>query len=82
MRKYSRRNKTARLALGVLWLIVIILVVRQLLVGTVAVTDGTSSPSGAATGSQLLNDVQSGQDLQGSSLPLDVSSPQETAKPN
>jgi len=80
MRKQSAKRKQARTLLGIFWIIIIGLAIWQLS-RPMEETASTVVP-GAATGSQLLNDVGSGQALQGSDLPLNIESPQETAKPN
>ena len=80
MRKQSAKKRQMRMLLGLLW-IVVIGVAIWLIQRPVSEEASTVAP-GAATGAQLLNDVGSGQALQGSELPLGVSSPQQTAKPN
>lgn len=80
MRKQSAKKRQVRMLLGLLWVAIIVVAIwlwRQ------PAEDKTSTVvPGAITSDQLLNDVGSGQALQGSPLPLGVSSPQQTAKPN
>lgn len=79
MRKRSRDKTVGRWLVSLLWIAVIGLVVWQLRQSKVESTS-TLTP-GAATGSQLTNEVESGSALQGSSLPVRADSPQQTAKP-
>lgn len=79
MRKRSHDKTVWRWLVLLLWIVVIWLVVWTLRQSKVEITS-TLAP-GAATGSQLTNDVESGSALQGSSLPGRVDSPQRTAQP-
>lgn len=80
MRKQSTRRQRAKQALFFFWIAVIVIAVW------LAWPRKTAAPStvapDAATGTQIMSDVGSGQALQGSDLPLDMTSPQTTAKPN